>query len=78
MLFKSVFTTSSYSIPEVSNLPLPTHQLSQITVSESDVWSAFTSLDPDKTNGLDSMGPRLLRECATPLAAPFSIFLMLV
>ena len=49
------------------------HQLSQITVSESDVWSAPTSLDPDKTNRLDSIGPRLLRECAAPPAAPFSI-----
>ena len=57
----------------VSNLLLPTNQLSQITVSESDVWSALTSVDPDKTNGRDTIGPRLLRECTTLLAAPFSI-----
>ena len=71
--FNLVFVNSSYSLPDLSCLPIPSHQLNLISFTESDVWTVLASLDPDKANGLDNIGPRLLKQCATPLAAPLSI-----
>ena len=73
--FNSVFTCrSSCSVPKphVSSSQ-PVHQLSQLSFSESEVWKALANLDPTKAAGLDGIGPKLLKECATPLAAPLSI-----
>ena len=51
-------------------MPIPAAQLNSISVSESDVWKALCSLDPRKAWGPDKIGPKLLRECATPLTPP--------
>ena len=40
--------------------------------SEYNVWQELKSLDPNKAIGTDRIGPRFLKECATPLTAPLT------
>ena len=72
--FNSVFVNSSYSLQDLSCLPIPSNQLNLISFTESDVWTVLTSLDPDKANGLDNIKPKLLKECAPSLAILIIIF----
>ena len=49
---------------------MPSKQLSQITVSESDVFGALISLNPKKAQGCDNINPHILKYCCTSLASP--------
>ena len=64
--FHSVFTQSSYSIPPLEELPTPTSTLSDIGLSELDVFKALSSLDPSKSAGADGISPKILKHCALP------------
>ena len=44
--------------------------LVSISISEEDVLEALNSLDPDKSSGIDFIGPRVLNKCAYPLCGP--------
>ena len=68
--FHSVFTKSSFQLPPVHLLPRPQSYIGDITISESDVFCALTSLDPTKAMGTDGISPRLLKVCALPLLQP--------
>ena len=65
--FHSVFTHSSYNLPPLEMLPVPPSTISDITISESDVYDAMTSLNPTKAMGIDGIGPKLLKHCALAL-----------
>ena len=54
--FHSVFTQSSFPLPPVDKLLSPEVTLSDIVISESDVYSALNSLDPSKAMGIDGIG----------------------
>ena len=69
--FFSVFTQSSYVLPPVDELPKPDASLSDIVISESDVFNALTSLDSNKAMGIDRIGPHILKHCALALCQPF-------
>lgn len=49
---KSVFTTSTFVLPPMCQLPTPSAQLSSIDISSEDVYS---SLKPDKAFGCDQI-----------------------
>ena len=68
--FHSVFTKSSYILPHVDMLPSPRSTLSDISISEDDVYSALISLDPTKSMGNDGISPKLLKHCALALYQP--------
>ena len=68
--FHSVFTHSSYNLPPLEMLPMPPSTISDITISESDVYDAMTSLNPTKAMAIDGIGPRLLKHCALALYQP--------
>ena len=70
--FHSVFTSSNFRLPEVSNLPRPGHFIDAITITESDVYHALLSLDPSKAMGCDGINPKLLYKtlCSTTLPTP--------
>ena len=68
--FHSVFTHSSYNLPPLEMLSMPPSTISDITISESDVYDAMTSLNPTKAMGIDGIGPRLLKHCALALYQP--------
>ena len=41
-----------------------------INISEEEVFEALNSLDPDKSSGIDTIGPRVLKKCAHSLCGP--------
>jgi hypothetical protein len=65
-----VFTQSSFCIPPLEELPVPISTLSDIGLSEMDVFDAFSSLDPSKLMGVDGIGPKILKHCALALYKP--------
>jgi len=54
----------------ISLLTRPNHFISDITMSVTDVYEALVALNPSKSMGYDSIGPRLLKFCALPLHEP--------
>ena len=68
--FHSVFTNSTFSLPSISDLPKPHSILSDISITEDDVFQVLTSLDPSKAMGCDGIGSKLLH-CALALYQPF-------
>ena len=65
--FHSVFTNSSFSLPDMSTLPLPPSCLCNISFTDSEVFDAVSSLDPTKSSGCDGIGSKLLKHCASAL-----------
>ena len=68
--FHSVFTSSSFSLPNMSTLPLPSSCICTSRFSDSEVLDALSSLDPTKSSGCDGIGPKLLKHCASALYIP--------
>ena len=65
--FHSVFTKSSFELPPVSGLTAPQMNISEITISELDVYKALSSLDTTKASGCDGISAKLLKHCAIAL-----------
>ena len=42
--------------------------LVSVSLSEEDILEALNSLDPDKSSGIDSIGPRVLKMCLPPMS----------
>ena len=68
--FHSVFTRSSFQIPPLEKLATPLSTLSDIGISELDVFDALSSLDSSKAMGIDEVGPKILKHCALALYKP--------
>ena len=68
--FHSVFTKSSFELPCVSGLTTPLMNISDITISELDVYKALSSLDTTKASGCDGISAKLLKHCAIALYQP--------
>ena len=68
--FHSVFTGSSFSLPDMSSLQLPPSCICTISLSVSEVLDALLSLDPTKSSGCDGIGPKLIKHCALALYVP--------
>ena len=60
-----------FLLPQMDMLPLPQSILSDISISECDVYTALASLDPQKSMGIDGIGPKVLKWCALALHKPF-------
>ena len=65
--FHSVF---AYQLPPLLESASPTSTLSDIGISESDVFEALCSLDTSKAIGIDGIGPNVLHHCALALYKP--------
>ena len=48
--------------------------LSSITISLYDTFTALIQLDPKKSKGIDGIDPLVLKRCATPLRTPLNHF----
>ena len=68
--FHSVFSHSTYTLPDNNELPSASDLLSDITVSSDEVHQALISLQPNKASGPDNIGPRILKNCAASLTLP--------
>lgn len=75
--FHSVFTRSTYNIPPLNQLPTPTTVLSEVGLSELDVFEALLSLEVSKSAGIDGISPRILKKCAPALYKPIHHLFML-
>ena len=75
--FYSVFTQSSFDIPPLDQLPQPQTTLSDITITESDVYQGLISLNPVKAMGIDGIGPKILKHCALALFKPIHYLFVL-
>lgn len=65
--FHSVFTDSTFEIPE---LPVVNPSISNIQINDSEVYDVLTSLDTTKAQGLDGIGPSVLKFGALALYQP--------
>ena len=62
--FNSTFSDPS-SLPP--GFPHPDSDFHHLNITESDVYEAQFSLDPQKSSGRDNISPALLKYCAVPL-----------
>ena len=53
--FHSVFTHSSFNLPPSENFPVPDSTISDISISELDVFEALSSLNESKSMGIDGI-----------------------
>ena len=67
--FYSVFSSPT-SLPSTDDLPESSHSLNVIEFTETEVYKALTSLDPNKAPGIDGISPRVLQTCALALYKP--------
>ena len=56
--------------PSLAGHPHSNSSLSSINITISDVFDALSSLDPSKAMGIDCIGPKVLKNCATALCTP--------
>ena len=75
--FHSVFTRSLFRLPPLDELPIPDSTITDISISESDVHEALSSLNTTKAMGIDGIGPKLLKHCALALYKPIHHLFML-
>ena len=68
--FYSIFTRSSFVLPTIDELPSVDSLISDISISDSDVYSELTKLDTSKAMGIDNIGPKILKFCAPALYLP--------
>ena len=75
-LFNSFFH-SVYNPSPTGTLPLPSSEpvvsypsIANISFTELEVFSALSSLDPAKSMGVDCIGSKLLKQCASALYIP--------
>ena len=68
--FHSVFSRSTFCLPHLYEMPTPTSALNNIFITESEVYNALISLDPNKSKGPDGIGPKILKHCALAVYQP--------
>lgn len=67
--FYSVFTRNPS--PVSADEPLPTSvTLNEIEITSADTYEILSTLDPNKSMGIDNISPKVLKYCATALAEP--------
>ena len=64
--FHSVFTRSSFQLPPISELKTLSIFISNINISEVDVYRVLRSLDVTKAMGCEGISPKLLKKCSCP------------
>ena len=67
--FYSDFSHSSYTLPDISNLPFVSNELRiRHHYFTRKVHQALTTLQPRKASGPDNIGPRVLKNCCITTA----------
>jgi hypothetical protein len=75
LTYQAIFASndSTTCTPSPLPLPLPTHLLTNISFPIFKVEKLLTLCDPGGSPGPDGIHPRVLKECASVLALPYSI-----
>ena len=69
--FYSVFTPSSFDTSLMGDISASATAITNIVISDTDVYSVLASLDPSKSSGIDGIGPKVLKYSALALYIPF-------
>jgi len=64
MYFYSVFTQSSFALPQFQDMPLATSTIDPINITKDEVYYVLLSLDPTKATGIDGISPSVLKNYA--------------
>ena len=70
LYFHSVFTKSTFQLPQLNGLGLPESFICDIIVSESNAFKILQSHDVSKAMGCDGISPKLLKQCSLSLYRP--------
>ena len=65
VFFESIYSKSDDNQPPADSSPVDT--LGLINITDLDVYTLLTSLNPTKAQGIDGIGPKILRSCAPAL-----------
>ena len=68
--FFSVFTSSSYCLPSMEDNTTIDAAITNIDISDTEVYEALAALDPSKSSGIDGIGPNILKHGAQALYVP--------
>ena len=68
--FFSVFTSSSYCLPAMEDNTTIDAAITNIDISDSEVYEALAALDPSKSSGIDGIGTNILKLGAQALYVP--------
>ena len=68
--FYPVYTNSSSTLPDMNTITSDVEPLQSFDISEFDVYNTLINLDPNKAQGIDGIGPKLLKYCAESLVQP--------
>ena len=55
--FQSVFTHSNFTLPVISDLPIPSNHQDSICITEQEVLDSLSCLDSKKASGIDNIPP---------------------
>ena len=67
--FYSVFSQSSYSLPNFDHLPQTAVSIDSIDITE-EVFNTLSSLDTHKATGIHGISPAILKHCTIVLTKP--------
>ena len=76
--FYSVFSESSYVLPQFQDMPSTNSTTDSINFTEDEVYSALSSLDSTKATGIDGISPAVLKNCASVLTKPLCYLFSLI
>ncbi len=65
--FESVYSKSTSRAPHTHSQLAPTPVMDHIVITDSEVYTALSSLDPLKASGIDGIGPKILQTCSLAL-----------
>ena len=67
LFFESVYSKSTSHAPHTHTPSAPTPALDHIVITDTEVYTTPSSLDPSKASGIDCIGPRILKTCSLAL-----------
>ena len=68
--FNSVYTNSSSTLPDTNTITSNVEPLQPFDISELEIYNTLINLDPNKAQGIDSIGPKILKYCTESLFQP--------
>jgi len=76
--FHSVFNKESQLTPDYNDSEQLYNSLCSLTITEADVFEVLSQLGTSKAIGIDGIGPKILKHCATSLSRPLCHLFYLV
>ena len=72
--FKSVYSKSEHNVSQSLSNCENLNFLNEIQITDQDIFTALSNLNPCKASGIDSIGPKLLKACSYGLYEVHHLF----